>query len=60
MPSYKYKIVVKTKNGAIVAKYKSPEKLQAAEEIILFYNGKSNLVRITSLPKNGIAEAEEI
>ena len=60
MPSYTYRIAVKTEKGLIVAKYKSPEKLQAGEEIILIYKSKSNLVKITAVQKGGIAEAEEI
>jgi hypothetical protein len=60
MPSYTYRIAVKTTNGIIIAKYKSPEKLQTGEEIILIYKGKSNLVKVTTVHKGGTAEAEEI
>jgi hypothetical protein len=60
MPSYTYRIAVKTTNGIIIAKYKSPEKLQTGEEIILICKGKSHLVKITVVQKGGIAGAEEI
>jgi hypothetical protein len=62
MASYSYRISVKTAKGIKVAKFKSPERLEVGEEIILSYNGKSNLVKITLVPKSGPGnyEAEEI
>jgi hypothetical protein len=62
MASYRYKITVKTSRGFIIAGYKSQQKLEAGEEIFLFYDGKTNLVKITVADKgkSGSASAEEI
>jgi hypothetical protein len=62
MPSHTYRITVRGEKGIITAKYKSPHKLEAGEETILFYNGKSNLVKIISITKGIPAsiEAKEV
>jgi hypothetical protein len=62
MPSHSYRIIVKAEKGIITAKYKSPDKLEEGEEIILFYDGSSKMVKITTIGKGSppIIEAEEV
>jgi hypothetical protein len=54
-----YNILVKGEKGVISAKYRSPQKLEIGEDLLLFYDGKTNLVRIVEI-RRGVLHAIEI
>jgi hypothetical protein len=54
-----YQVIIKGSKGMISAKYRSPDKLEIGEDLLLFYNNKTNLVKITDIRK-GVIYAVEI
>ena len=62
MGTYRYNIVIKTQTGFVTTKYKSPEKLEVGEELLVFYGGENHLIRVTTISKGQKhnVEAEEI
>lgn len=62
MSTYRYSIIIKTSKGMLTMKYKSPEKLVAGEELLVFYEGDNHLIRVTVISKTKklTVEAEEI
>jgi hypothetical protein len=62
MASTSYRIVVKNAEGIVItiARYKSKEKLEVGEELILYYKDESHLVKITAVNKDYSADAKEI
>jgi hypothetical protein len=57
-----YKILIRRNAEMLVAWYKTRNELEAGEELILFYEGKNNLVKINDgIKKNELTiEATEI
>jgi hypothetical protein len=58
MSSKIYQVIVKGTKGIISAKYRSPDKLEIGEDLLLFYANKTNLVKITDIRKDIIYAVE--
>jgi hypothetical protein len=58
MSSKIYEVVVKGTKGIVSLKYRSPQKLEIGEELLLFYANKTNLVKITEIRKGVIYAVE--
>jgi hypothetical protein len=58
MSSKVYQVIVKGAKGILSLKYRSPDKLEVGEDLLLFYDNKTNLVKITDIRK-GVIYAEE-
>jgi hypothetical protein len=53
-----FKVLVKTKEQALILKYKARELPQIDEELIFFYNGENRFVKVTKITKGLLHEIE--